>query len=314
MGADLVREGFVWCTRIVGSAARSSTTDTGASFLPVGTHLIGSSCFGSAGVERPRPSPPRRGSCPSRSRCRCRMAPSKPCSQGHERGGTLPEVRERPRWSAARPAPFARAGPSIAELPEPEAGELRARGGDAGEYGATTGRPRSVGWFDAVLVSSDCLACGSTWRRARYAGSRSGWPRRSSTSGGSGPASPIGSSAYAAVSATTARASYPAKSPPLATAVPPCQENMADGNSAMFGGMAFTPDRLSISSALPTAAPSAQPRDVERDKRHVAALAFSAAAWRAHRGCRSECGASRFPRRRPPCGGSDRLRRPRDTR
>ena len=29
---------------------------------------------------------------------------------------------------------------------------MRERGGDAGEYGATTGRPRRVGWFDAVAT------------------------------------------------------------------------------------------------------------------------------------------------------------------
>ena len=33
-------------------------------------------------------------------------------------------------------------------LDEVEAEELRKRGGDGGEYGATTGRPRRVGWFD----------------------------------------------------------------------------------------------------------------------------------------------------------------------
>ena len=35
-------------------------------------------------------------------------------------------------------------------LDEEEAEELRKRGGDGGEYGATTGRPRRVGGFDVV--------------------------------------------------------------------------------------------------------------------------------------------------------------------
>ena len=37
-------------------------------------------------------------------------------------------------------------------LDEEEAEELRKRGGDGGEYGATTGRPRRVGWFDVVAT------------------------------------------------------------------------------------------------------------------------------------------------------------------
>lgn len=40
--------------------------------------------------------------------------------------------------------------------------ELRRRGGDAGEYGATTGRPRDVGWFDAVATRYGCLIQGAT--------------------------------------------------------------------------------------------------------------------------------------------------------
>ncbi|MEM9423408.1 MAG: adenylosuccinate synthase [Spirochaetota bacterium] len=43
-------------------------------------------------------------------------------------------------------------GPFVAELHGPEAEELRSRGGDNGEYGATTGRPRRVGCFDAVAT------------------------------------------------------------------------------------------------------------------------------------------------------------------
>ena len=40
--------------------------------------------------------------------------------------------------------------------------ELRDRGGDAGEYGATTGRPRRVGWFDAVATRDGCRVQGAT--------------------------------------------------------------------------------------------------------------------------------------------------------
>ena len=43
-----------------------------------------------------------------------------------------------------------------------EAEELRKRGGDAGEYGAKTGRPRDVGWFDAVATRYGCLTQGAT--------------------------------------------------------------------------------------------------------------------------------------------------------
>src|SRR5690606_34370986 len=39
-------------------------------------------------------------------------------------------------------------GPFVVELTDGEAEELRRRGGDAGEYGVKTGRPRRVGWFD----------------------------------------------------------------------------------------------------------------------------------------------------------------------
>jgi adenylosuccinate synthase len=39
---------------------------------------------------------------------------------------------------------------------------LRARGGDAGEYGATTGRPRRMGWFDAVATRYGCQVQGAT--------------------------------------------------------------------------------------------------------------------------------------------------------
>ena len=42
------------------------------------------------------------------------------------------------------------AGAFVSELSGDEAEELRRRGGDGGEYGATTGRPRRVGWYDVV--------------------------------------------------------------------------------------------------------------------------------------------------------------------
>ena len=39
---------------------------------------------------------------------------------------------------------------------------LRRRGGDGGEYGATTGRPRRVGWFDCVASKYGCRMQGTT--------------------------------------------------------------------------------------------------------------------------------------------------------
>ncbi len=54
------------------------------------------------------------------------------------------------------------AGPFVTELFGDEAEELRKRGGDAGEYGATTGRPRRVGWFDAVATKYGCKVHGAT--------------------------------------------------------------------------------------------------------------------------------------------------------
>jgi adenylosuccinate synthase len=42
------------------------------------------------------------------------------------------------------------AGEFVSEIFGDEADELRRRGGDGGEFGATTGRPRRMGWFDAV--------------------------------------------------------------------------------------------------------------------------------------------------------------------
>ena len=54
------------------------------------------------------------------------------------------------------------AGPFVSELAGEQAETLRARGGDAGEYGATTGRPRRVGWFDAVASRYGCQVQGAT--------------------------------------------------------------------------------------------------------------------------------------------------------
>lgn len=54
------------------------------------------------------------------------------------------------------------AGAFTSELFGDEAEELRNRGGDAGEYGATTGRPRRVGWFDAVASRYGCRIQGAT--------------------------------------------------------------------------------------------------------------------------------------------------------
>ena len=54
------------------------------------------------------------------------------------------------------------AGEFVSELFGDEAEELRKRGGDAGEYGAKTGRPRRVGWFDAVATRYGCDVQGAT--------------------------------------------------------------------------------------------------------------------------------------------------------
>ena len=54
------------------------------------------------------------------------------------------------------------AGPFVTELQGEEAETLRKRGGDAGEYGATTGRPRRVGWFDCVATAYGCRVQGAT--------------------------------------------------------------------------------------------------------------------------------------------------------
>lgn len=52
--------------------------------------------------------------------------------------------------------------PFVCELTGAEGEELRRRGGDSGEYGATTGRPRRVGWYDAVASRYGCMVQGAT--------------------------------------------------------------------------------------------------------------------------------------------------------
>ena len=54
------------------------------------------------------------------------------------------------------------AGAFVSEIFGDEADELRRRGGDKGEFGATTGRPRRVGWFDAVASRYGCRIKGAT--------------------------------------------------------------------------------------------------------------------------------------------------------
>jgi adenylosuccinate synthase len=54
------------------------------------------------------------------------------------------------------------AGAFVSEMFGDEAQELRIRGGDAGEFGATTGRPRRMGWFDCVASRYGVQAQGAT--------------------------------------------------------------------------------------------------------------------------------------------------------
>ena len=54
------------------------------------------------------------------------------------------------------------AGAFISEIFGDEADELRRRGGDGGEFGATTGRPRRMGWFDCVATKYGCRLQGTT--------------------------------------------------------------------------------------------------------------------------------------------------------
>ena len=54
------------------------------------------------------------------------------------------------------------AGAFVSEIFGDEGDELRRRGGDGGEYGATTGRPRRMGWFDCVASKYGCRMQGAT--------------------------------------------------------------------------------------------------------------------------------------------------------
>ena len=54
------------------------------------------------------------------------------------------------------------AGAFVSEIFGDEAQELRVRGGDGGEFGATTGRPRRMGWFDVVATKYGCRMQGTT--------------------------------------------------------------------------------------------------------------------------------------------------------
>ncbi len=74
-----------------------------------------------------------------------------------------------PPWSITRVVAVTKAysscvgtGPFVTELHGTEEEKLRKLGGDAGEYGATTGRPRRVGWFDCVATTYGCRVQGAT--------------------------------------------------------------------------------------------------------------------------------------------------------
>ena len=54
------------------------------------------------------------------------------------------------------------AGEFVSEIFGDEADELRRRGGDGGEFGATTGRPRRMGWLDLVATRYGCMVQGAT--------------------------------------------------------------------------------------------------------------------------------------------------------
>ena len=54
------------------------------------------------------------------------------------------------------------AGEFVSEIFGDEAQEMRVHGGDAGEFGATTGRPRRMGWFDCVATRYGCAVQGAT--------------------------------------------------------------------------------------------------------------------------------------------------------
>ena len=54
------------------------------------------------------------------------------------------------------------AGAFVSEIFGEEADELRRRGGDGGEFGAKTGRPRRMGWFEVVASKYGCRLQGTT--------------------------------------------------------------------------------------------------------------------------------------------------------
>ncbi len=54
------------------------------------------------------------------------------------------------------------AGAFVSEIFGEEAKQMRDHGGDGGEYGATTGRPRRMGWFDCVATRYGCEVQGTT--------------------------------------------------------------------------------------------------------------------------------------------------------
>jgi adenylosuccinate synthase len=54
------------------------------------------------------------------------------------------------------------AGAFVSEIFGNEADQLRKLGGDCGEYGATTGRARRMGWFDVVATKYGCMLQGTT--------------------------------------------------------------------------------------------------------------------------------------------------------
>jgi adenylosuccinate synthase len=54
------------------------------------------------------------------------------------------------------------AGEFVSEIFGEEADTLRTRGGDGGEFGATTGRPRRMGWLDLVASRYGCQVQGAT--------------------------------------------------------------------------------------------------------------------------------------------------------
>ncbi len=53
-------------------------------------------------------------------------------------------------------------GAFVSEIFGEEADLMRSNGGDNGEYGATTGRPRRMGWFDCVATRYGCACQGAT--------------------------------------------------------------------------------------------------------------------------------------------------------